>query len=279
MLAKKDKWKKIIVDVSGVKFGKNFVVIAGPCAVESYEQLYKTAKEVKKYGADILRAGCFKPRTSPYSFQGIGKKALDMLADVSKELRIPFVTEVLDVRDVEIVSNVADMIQIGARNMQNFPLLKEVGRQEKPVLLKRNPAATIDELLYAAEYIMLEGNRNVVLCERGIRTFERTTRYTLDISAVPVIKNISCLPIIIDPSHAAGNKNYVIPLAKAGVACGADGIMVEVHINPERALSDKEQQITPKEFSKLMKFIKMFRKFENLKENKIKKSKIRMYLL
>ncbi len=279
MLAKKDKWKKIIVDVSGVKFGKNFVVIAGPCAVESYEQLYKTAKEVKKYGADILRAGCFKPRTSPYSFQGIGKKALDMLADVSKELRIPFVTEVLDVRDVEIVSNVADMIQIGARNMQNFPLLKEVGRQEKPVLLKRNPAATIDELLYAAEYIMLEGNRNVVLCERGIRTFERTTRYTLDISAVPVIKNISCLPIIIDPSHAAGNKNYVIPLAKAGVACGADGIMVEVHINPERALSDKEQQITPKEFSKLMKFIKMFRKFENLKENKIKKSKIRMYFL
>jgi 3-deoxy-7-phosphoheptulonate synthase len=262
MLAKKDKWKKIVVDVSGVKIGKDFVVIAGPCSVESYEQLYETAREVKKYGANILRAGCFKPRTSPYSFQGIGMKALDILADVSKKLKIPFVTEVLDVRDVEIVSKVADMIQIGARNMQNYPLLKEVGRQEKPVLLKRNPGATIDELLYSAEYIMLEGNKNVVLCERGIRTYERSTRYTLDICAVPVLKSISCLPVIIDPSHAAGNREYVIPLAKAAIASGADGIMVEVHINPEKALSDKEQQITPKEFSKLMKFVKSFKKLK-----------------
>ena len=263
----KERWGRIVVDVSGVKIGESHetkkikkkkpILIAGPCSVENYEQTYKSAKAVKKAGGHILRGGCFKPRTSPYSFQGLGKKGLDILADVAKRLKMPFVTEVLDTRDVELVSNYADMIQIGARNMQNYPLLKEVGRQEKPVLLKRNPSATINELLCAAEYIMIEGNRNIVLCERGIRSFETRTRYTLDISAVPVLKEISCLPIIVDPSHAAGKKQYVGALAKAAIAAGADGLMIEVHNNPQKALSDKEQQLTPKEFEKLVKELKL----------------------
>ncbi len=232
--------------------GKKIVVIAGPCSIESEEQLREVATQVKAAGARILRGGAFKPRTSPYSFQGLGEEGLKILKRIGDEVDMITVTEVMDPRDVELVSRYADILQIGARNMQNFNLLKEVGKAKKPVVLKRGLSATIKEFLMSAEYILSEGNLNVILCERGIRTFEDYTRNTLDISCAAVVKNLSHLPIIIDPSHASGKWNLVAPLSKAAIAAGADGIMVEVHPRPEEALSDGPQQLLPEKFSQLM---------------------------
>lgn len=231
---------------------KKIAVIAGPCSIESKEVLLRVSKEVKKDGALIIRGGAFKPRTSPYAFQGLGADGLKILKDVSLELDIPTVTEVMDTRDVELVAKYTDILQIGARNMQNFNLLKEVGQTKKPILLKRGLSATIKELLMSAEYIMSEGNPNVILCERGIRTFEDFTRNTLDLSAVPVIKMLSHLPVVVDPSHAVGKWGLVSPLTKAAIACGADGLMIEVHSSPQDALSDGAQQLLPENFSSLM---------------------------
>ena len=232
--------------------GDQVVVIAGPCAVESEEQLMEAAQAVKRAGAAILRGGAFKPRTSPYSFQGLAGEGLRLLAHVRRELRIPVVTEVMNPRDVDEVAEHSDMLQIGARSMQNFPLLREVGRARRPVLLKRGMAATIEEWLMAAEYIISAGNPNVVLCERGIRTFETATRNTLDLSAVAVVHELSHLPVVVDPSHGTGKASFVIPMARAGVAAGADGIMVEVHPHPEQALSDGPQSLTLQAFEQLM---------------------------
>ena len=233
--------------------GKKIVVIAGPCSIETGKQLKKVAREVKKSGAAVLRGGAFKPRTSPYTFQGLGEEGLKHLRQVSQELNIPTVTEIMDTRDLDLVTDYADILQIGARNMQNFNLLKEVGQTKKPVILKRGLSATIKELLMSAEYILSEGNFNVILCERGIRTFEDFTRNTLDLSAVPAIKMLSHLPVIVDPSHAAGKWGLVNPLSKGAVACGCDGLLVEVHSNPQEALSDGSQQLLPENFSALMK--------------------------
>ncbi len=251
---------KTVVRVGAVEIGSGKpVVIAGPCAVESREQILEAARLVKKAGAHILRGGAFKPRTSPYSFQGLGLRGLEYLREAADSVGLPVVTEVLDPRMVKVVADYADAIQIGARNMQNFPLLKEVGKLDKPVFLKRGFGARLEELLYAAEYIMLEGNEQVVLVERGIRTFETTTRFTLDIAAVPLLKRETHLPVIVDPSHAAGIRELVIPLAKAALAAGADGIMVEVHPNPDKALSDARQQLTPEMFERLMGELKWMR--------------------
>ena len=228
-----------------------FVIMSGPCAVESREQLMETAKAVKAGGAQILRGGAFKPRTSPYSFQGLEEEGLRYAAEAREEFGLKIVSEVNSESAVEIASKYVDILQIGARNMQNFELLRTVGRSKLPVLLKRGMSATIEEWLNAAEYILSEGNPNVILCERGIRTFETSTRNTLDISAVPVIKSKSHLPIIVDPSHATGVRAYVPPLAKAAVAAGADGLMIEVHPTPETALSDGPQSLAPEEFLKL----------------------------
>lgn len=241
-----------IIDVSGVKIGgKEVVVMAGPCAVESMEQMLTSAHAVKKAGAQILRGGAFKPRTSPYAFQGLGEEGLKILSQAKNETGLPIITEVVSEESVEIAYKYVDMFQIGARNTQNFHLLKEVGKSGKPVLLKRGPSTTIEEWLNSAEYIMSEGNYNIVLCERGIRTFETATRNTLDISAVPVIKAKSHLPIIIDPSHAAGKTLYIPALSRAAIAAGADGIIVEVHPNPKCAMSDAAQQLTPDSFKQL----------------------------
>ncbi|QNB45593.1 3-deoxy-7-phosphoheptulonate synthase [Thermanaerosceptrum fracticalcis] len=242
-----------VVKVNGIPFGgENFQIVAGPCAVENEEQVMIIAKAVKEAGAVLLRGGAYKPRTSPYSFQGLEEEGLKLLAKAREKTGLPVVTEVLDVRDLEVVAYYADMIQIGARNMQNFPLLKEVARLEKPVLLKRGLSATIEEWLLAAEYIMQGGNPRIILCERGIRTFETFTRNTLDLSAVPAIKTLSHLPIIVDPSHGCGKWFLVPPLAKAACAVGAHGLMVEVHHQPSCALSDGEQSLTPGKFHKLM---------------------------
>ena len=242
-----------IIDVAGVKVGgRKVVVIAGPCAVEGRELLLQTAKEVKAAGAHLLRGGAFKPRTSPYSFQGLGEEGLRYLAEAKQETGLPIVTELMDTREAPLVFEYADLVQIGARNMQNFKLLKEVGTHRKPVLLKRGMSATMKELLLAAEYIMSEGNYHVILCERGIRTFEDATRNTLDLSAVPLIKQLSHLPVIVDPSHGTGKWDLVPPMALAAVAAGADGVMVEVHPKPEEALSDGPQALLPKTFAKLM---------------------------
>jgi len=242
-----------VVDVGGVAVGGGQVtVIAGPCAVESREQLFASAAAVGEAGAAILRGDAFKPRTSPYSFQGLAEKGLILLAEAREEFEMPFVAEVLDTRDVELVSEYADMIRIGSRNMANFPLLAEVGRQDKPVMLKRGLTATIDEWLNAAEYIYKEGNHQVILCERGIRTFETQTRNTLDISAVPVLQRLSHLPVIVDPSHSGGRRDLVAPLTKAAVAVGADGVLIDVHAAPETALVDGAQAILPEEFETLM---------------------------
>jgi len=246
-----------IVSVGDIKIGNGkLVIIAGPCAVESEEQLSETALAVKKSGAQILRGSAFKPRTSPYSFQGLGLKGLKLLKKISTELEMPVETEVMDTRDVKSVCKHVDMIRIGSRNMQNFDLLKEVGKIEKPILLKNGISSTIEEFLMSAEYILSEGNPNVILCERGIRTHETATRFTLDLSAVPVIKKQSHLPVIVDPSHAAGTRELVGPLAKAAVAINCDGLIIEVHNNPEKALCDAKQQLTPEEFSQLMQEIK-----------------------
>lgn len=236
--------------------GEKVVVIAGPCSVENRDMLFETALKVREAGAALLRAGAFKPRTSPYAFQGLGVEGLQHLAAVRSELGIPIVTEVLDPRDVEMVAEVADIIQIGARNMQNFNLLRTAGRCAKAVLLKRAPAGTIEELLMSAEYILSEGNANVILCERGIRTFERSTRNTLDLSAIPVIRRDSHLPVIVDPSHGTGMSALVPPMARAAIAAGADGVMVEVHPRPEEALSDGPQSITPETFARMMSELK-----------------------
>lgn len=244
---------------SVIELGRNvrigseeIVVIAGPCAIENYDSLYETAKLVKSYGAKCLRGGAFKPRTSPYAFQGLGEEGLKYLKDIGEKLDLPTVTEVMDTRDIELVVRYADVLQIGTRNMQNFNLLKEVGLTKKPVILKRGLSATIKEWLMSAEYILSGGNMNVILCERGIRTFEDSTRNTLDISAVPVVKQLSHLPIIVDPSHACGRWGLVNPLSKAAVACGCDGLMIEVHIRPEEALSDGAQSLTPDNFGELI---------------------------
>jgi 3-deoxy-7-phosphoheptulonate synthase len=233
-------------------------VIAGPCSVESRDMLRETAFAVRDAGAIMLRGGAFKPRTSPYSFQGLGHAALEMLAEVRAETGLPIVTEVMDTRQVEIVAEHADMLQIGARNMQNFALLAEVGRVQRPVLLKRGLSATLEELLMAAEYIMASGGRDIVLCERGIRTFETATRNTLDISAIPVLKRETHLPVIVDPSHAGGSADLVAPLAFAAIAAGADGLMIEVHPTPETALSDGDQSLTLDAFADLMRRLAPF---------------------
>ena len=247
------KQEATIVNVNGVEFGgSEIVIIAGPCAVESKEQIFETARSVGINGAKILRGGAFKPRSSPYSFQGMEEEGLILLRETSRETGLPVVTEVMDTRQVELVAEYADMVQVGSRNMQNFPLLKEVGMCGKPVLLKRGMMATIEEFLNAAEYILHQGNDQVVLCERGLRTFETSTRNTLDLSAVPMLKRISHLPVIVDPSHGTGHRWMVPPMAKAAVAVGADGIMMEVHYKPEVALCDGHQSLTLDLFNDLM---------------------------
>ncbi len=232
--------------------GKKLSVLAGPCAIESEEQFLYVAEKVKASGATILRGGAFKPRSSPYSFAGLEEEGLEIMRLAGDRTGMPICTEVLDTRDVELVASYADMLQIGARNMQNFKLLREVGKTNKPILLKRGLSSTIEEWLMAAEYIMSEGNENVVLCERGIRTFEPSTRNTFDLSAIPVTKELSHLPIIADPSHAAGTFKYVNALARGAVAAGADGVMIEVHNSPETAISDGEQSLTPQHFDELI---------------------------
>ncbi|MBD3245430.1 MAG: 3-deoxy-7-phosphoheptulonate synthase [Candidatus Omnitrophica bacterium] len=236
--------------------GKRVVVIAGPCSIESKEVLEDVAGRIKKSGATLLRGGAFKPRTSPYTFQGLGEEGLKIMSEVSNALGIASVTEVMDTRDVELVAKYADVLQIGARNMQNFNLLKEVGQTRKPVILKRGLSATIKEWLMSAEYILAGGNFNVILCERGIRTFETYTRNTLDVSAVPAVKHLSHLPIIVDPSHATGKWSMVEPLSMAAVACGSDGLLIEVHPKPEEALSDGSQQLYPEKFMAVMEQIR-----------------------
>lgn len=255
LVSREFKKEDTVVKIAkGVKIGaKKIAVIAGPCAIESEGQLMEVASKVKKAGASILRGGAFKPRSSPYTFQGLGEEGLKILKKASDEFGIATATEVMDTRDVELVAKYSDCLQIGARNMQNFNLLKEVGQTKKPVILKRGLNATIKELLMSAEYILSEGNFNVIFCERGIRTFEDFTRNTLDISAVPVIKLLSHLPIVVDPSHAAGKWGLVGPLAKAAVVAGCDGLLVEVHSNPQEALSDGPQQLLPENFLNLMK--------------------------
>ena len=246
-----------VITMDGLTIGgKRLVMMAGPCSVENRPMLLTTAKAVKKAGAQVLRGGAFKPRSSPYSFQGLGEEGLKYLRDVADEVGLHVATELMDARDIGTVERYADIIQIGARNMQNFNLLKEAGQSKKPVLLKRGLSATITEFLLAAEYILSQGNFNVILCERGIRTFEDQTRFTLDLAAVPVIKKLSHLPVVIDPSHATGHWDYVGSMAKAGVAAGADGLLIEVHPNPEVALSDGAQSLLPERFAQLMKELK-----------------------
>jgi len=236
--------------------GGKFGIIAGPCAVESREQVQATAAAVKSAGAHFLRGGAFKPRTSPYAFQGMKEEGLRLLAEAREQTGLPIVTEVMDTRDVELVARYADVLQIGARNMQNFSLLEAVGGQRRAVMLKRGLSATIQEFLMAAEYIVKQGNYNVILCERGIRTFETMTRNTLDLGSIPLIKRLTHLPIIIDPSHGTGDRLSVPALARAAVALGADGLMIEVHPNPEKALSDGPQSLTPAQFATLMESVR-----------------------
>ncbi len=251
-----------VISVGDVKIGAGEpVIMAGPCAVESEEQALAIADLVKGHGARVFRGGAFKPRTSPYSFQGLGEKGLKILDKVRRETGLLIVTEATDNENLTVVEKYADIIQIGARNMQNYSLLRLAGQVSKPVLLKRGMAATIDEWLMAAEYIMSEGNRRVILCERGIRTFSDNTRNTLDLSAIPSIKEVSHLPIIIDPSHAAGRRDYVIPLSRGAIAIGADGLLVEVHNDPARALSDGMQSLYPEQFADLMQEIERLKRY------------------
>ena len=239
-----------VLDIDGRKVGgEHFAMIAGPCTVESREQMLSTARTVRDGGATLLRGGAYKPRTSPYAFQGLGQEGLHLLAEAKAETGLPIVTELMDIGDMDAVLEVADVVQIGARNMQNYPLLTEIGRSGRPALLKRGLSATLDELLMAAEYILKEGNPNVMLCERGIRTFETAYRFTLDLMAVPVLKELTHLPIIVDPSHAAGRRDLVAPLSLAAAAVGADGIIVEVHPNPDEAICDGPQALRSEDFA------------------------------
>jgi 3-deoxy-7-phosphoheptulonate synthase len=242
--------ERTVLDIAGRKIGgNNFAMIAGPCTVESREQTLETARVVRDAGATLFRGGAYKPRTSPYAFQGLGQEGLRLLAEAKQETGLPIVTELMDLRDLDQVLEVADVIQIGARNMQNYSLLAEVGRSGCPALLKRGLSSTLEELLMAAEYILKEGNESVILCERGIRTFETAYRFTLDLTAVPVLKELSHLPVIVDPSHAAGRRDLVVPLSLAAAAVGADGIIVEVHPRPEEAICDGPQALVADEFA------------------------------
>lgn len=250
-----------IINVGKEKIGQDFFsIIAGPCSVESEDAIIEIAKSVKSSGAKFLRGGAFKPRTSPYAFQGLGAEGLDLLLKAKKETGLPIVTEIMDLSQLDLFSDV-DIIQVGARNMQNFEMLRQLGHCKKPILIKRGLANTIDELLMSAEYVMSGGNSNIILCERGIRTFETSMRNTLDISAIPMIKEKSHLPVIIDPSHAAGIRSMVRPLAKAAVAVGADGLMIEVHNDPDKALCDGAQSLTPYQFDDVMIEVKNLAKF------------------
>jgi 3-deoxy-7-phosphoheptulonate synthase len=261
-LAARNGKSRTIIKVGEVEIGKGFVVIAGPCSVESEEQTLVIAQKVKEAGANMLRGGAFKPRSSPYSFQGLGLSGLKILEKAKDVTGLPIVTEVVDPRDVSWVCEFADVLQIGTRNMQNFALLREVGKVDKPILLKRGMYSSLSEWLNSIEYILNEGNPNVIPCERGIRTFETYTRNTLDLSAVPAMKDLSHLPIIVDPSHATGRPELIGPMSLAAVAAGADGLIVEVHHNPEKALSDKDQALTPAQFAKIMSNLKKMVEFK-----------------
>lgn len=257
LVSREFKKENTIIKVRNVKIGtKQIIVIAGPCAVENEKQIIETAKAAKKAGAKLLRGGAFKPRTSPYSFQGMGEAGLKLMAKARDITGLPIVTEVMAIADVPLVADYADVLQIGARNMQNFNLLRAVGKIDKPVLLKRGPSSTLKEFLMAAEYIMSEGNHKVILCERGIRTFCTYTRNTLDLNIIPTLKKETHLPVIVDPSHGTGRYDLVSPMSKASVAAGADALIIEVHPNPEEATSDGDQSLTPKSFAKLMKELK-----------------------
>jgi 3-deoxy-7-phosphoheptulonate synthase len=253
--------QRTIINVSNVAVGHDFTVIAGPCSVESEEQILESARAVKAAGADMLRGGAFKPRTSPYAFQGLGLRGLKLLSQAGRETGLPIVTEVIDPRDVSWVAEFADVLQIGTRNMQNYSLLKEVGQTGRPVLLKRGMYSTLEEWLNCAEYILSEGNPNVILCERGIRTFETYTRNTLDLSAVPAIKELTHLPIIVDPTHSTGRVSLIGPMSLAAVAAGADGMIVEVHYKPAEALCDADQALTPALFKDIMQRLRPLRTF------------------
>jgi 3-deoxy-7-phosphoheptulonate synthase len=265
-----DPGKRTKVKIGDTVLGDDFVVIAGPCSVESEEQTVKTAEAVKAGGGNMIRGGAFKPRTSPYDFQGLGLKGLKILEKAKQMTGLPIVTEVIDPRDVTWVCEYADVLQIGARNMQNFSLLKEVGKADKPVLLKRGMYSTLREWLNCAEYILAEGNPNVILCERGIRTFETYTRNTLDLSIVPAIKELTHLPVVVDPSHGTGKLSLVENMSLAAVAAGADGLLLEVHINPAEAKSDADQQLTPEQFNHVMGKVLKLKKF--MDENIFEKS-------
>ena len=252
--------ERTLIKVKNVTVGEGFTVIAGPCSIESEEQTLETAHHVKEAGADMLRGGAFKPRTSPYSFQGLGINGLKILEKAGKETGLPVVTEVIDPRDVSWVCEYVDVLQVGTRNMQNFSLLKEVGKVQKPVLLKRGMFSTLKEWLSCAEYVLAEGNPNVILCERGIRTFESYTRNTLDLAVVPSLKEVSHLPVIVDPSHATGRLSLIEQMSLASVASGADGIMVEVHRNPDEAMCDGDQSLAPSMFAGMMKKLRVLHK-------------------
>ncbi|MDD8019353.1 MAG: 3-deoxy-7-phosphoheptulonate synthase [Bacteroidota bacterium] len=263
-LASKETRPRSIVKIGNVEFGNSqFVVIAGPCSVETREQIVLSAEQVKKAGAQMLRGGAFKPKTSPYSFQGLEEEGLKLLAEAREKTGLPFATEVISPSDVALVAKYSDMLQIGARNMQNFALLKEVGKSKRPILLKRGMSSTYKELLMSAEYIMSQGNYDVVLCERGIRTFEDYTRNTFDLTAVPALKEMSHLPVVVDPSHGTGVRSLVSPMAKAAVPVGADGIIIEVHPNPEKAFSDGAQSLMPEQFTSLMNDLRRYLPLEN----------------
>jgi len=260
------KKESSIVKIGQAKFGHgHFGIIAGPCSVETEKQIVDTAMKVKKAGAKMLRGGAFKPRTSPYAFQGLEEKGLKLLAKARKETGLPFVTEVINPEDVDLVGEYSDMLQIGARNVQNFSLLRRVGKYGKPVLLKRGLATTIQEYLMSAEYVLSEGCKDLILCERGIRTFETSTRNTLDLSAIPVIQELSHLPIIVDPSHATGTRKFVAPMCLAAMACGADGLLIEVHNDPQKALCDGPQSLDPRDFGSLMKKLMLMSKVSGKK--------------
>ncbi|MDD5686804.1 MAG: 3-deoxy-7-phosphoheptulonate synthase [Elusimicrobia bacterium] len=258
LVSREFKKDNTVIEICGLKIGgQKIFVAAGPCSVESKASLDEIAEAVKNSGAKMVRGGAFKPRTSPYAFQGLGEKGLKYLAEVKKATGLPAITEVMNINQVALVAKYVDIMQIGARNMQNYDLLKEVGKSKRPVLLKRGFSATIEEFLMSAEYILAQGNYNVILCERGIRTFETATRFTLDLNAVPVIKKLSHLPVFVDPSHGVGVREYVPAMCKAAVACGADGLLLEVHNHPENAFSDGPQSLLPHQFDKMMDELKL----------------------